>query len=150
MTIMSDPTKIEVAPFLLGLPVILSDAVGDKIVMVSSKTMREVQLKLEMEMFRLFGRPAVGDEARRQEQIACEKFMGGSGDHWPGCETLHWDCRIQQLQKIIERLIAAGNLLADEHRDKCERLDVMWGPDGKGSPGLIQWDAERQMAENEI
>ena len=147
---MSDPTKIEVAPILLGHPVIFSDAVGDDVVIVSHKLMDEMRLKLEMDIGRLLGAQALGDNAKQHERLAYEKSMGGSGDHWPGCETLHWDCRIQQLQKIIERLIAAGNLLADEHRDKCERLDAMWGPDGKESPGLIQWDAERQAAENEI
>ena len=147
---MSDPANIEVAPILLGHPVILSDAVGDNVVVVSHKLMEEMRIKLAMDIGRLFGAQAVGDDAKQHERILYEKFMGGSGDHWPGCEALHWDCRIQQLQKIIERLIMAGNLLADEHRNKCERLDTMWGDDGTGSPGLVRWDAERQKAENEM
>jgi len=28
---------------------------------------------------------------------------GGDGSHWEGCEDVHWDCRIAQLEKEIAR-----------------------------------------------
>ena len=31
---------------------------------------------------------------------------GGNGSHWEGCEEVHWDCRIAQLEKEIARLTA--------------------------------------------
>ena len=29
---------------------------------------------------------------------------GGDGSHWDGCEDVHWDCRIAQLETEIVRL----------------------------------------------
>ena len=36
------------------------------------------------------------------ERLHWEK--GGNGSHWEGCEEVHWDCKIAQLEKEIERL----------------------------------------------
>jgi ribosomal protein L37E len=42
---------------------------------------------------------------------------GGDGSHWEGCEEVHWDCRIAQLEKEIDRLRAkfdtTDNLLSE-------------------------------------
>ena len=35
-------------------------------------------------------------------------IMGGDGSHWEGCEEVHWDCRIAQLEaelKITDELL---------------------------------------------
>ena len=45
-------------------------------------------------------------------------IKGGDGSHWEGCEDVHWDCKIAQLEdelarrdEIIARLKDAGNEL---------------------------------------
>lgn len=38
------------------------------------------------------------------EQLRWTK--GGDGSHWDGCEDVHWDCKIAQLEAEIARLTA--------------------------------------------
>ena len=33
-------------------------------------------------------------------------IKGGNGSHWEGCEEVHWDCRIAQLETELARLTA--------------------------------------------
>jgi hypothetical protein len=32
-------------------------------------------------------------------------IRGGDGSHWPGCESVHWDCKIAMLEKRIADLL---------------------------------------------
>ena len=43
---------------------------------------------------------------------------GGDGSHWDGCEEVHWDCRIAQLEAELARLTA----LVERLKEDAERL----------------------------
>ena len=43
---------------------------------------------------------------------------GGDGSHWDGCEEVHWDCRIAQLEAELARLTA----LVERLKEDGERL----------------------------
>jgi len=44
---------------------------------------------------------------------------GGSRSHWPGCENVHFDCKIAMLEKRIEKLEARA-----VEREK--NIKVLW------------------------
>ena len=52
-------------------------------------------------------------------------IKGGAGSHWEGCEEVHWDCRIAQLEtelarrdEIITRLKEDAEKLAENWMDR--------------------------------
>ena len=47
---------------------------------------------------------------------------GGDGSHWEGCEDVHWDCKIAQLEAELARRNEERNALADENRMLSERI----------------------------
>ena len=74
---------------------------------------------------------------------------GGDGSHWDGCEEVHWDCRIAQLEAelarrddLIKRLVEDGERMANsDYRlpsgvtkcPYCSKADWTIRPDGKST-----------------
>jgi len=60
-------------------------------------------------LINIFGKcePSPSDVSTTQDVTTPEPHIrGGDGSHWEGCEEVHWDCRIAQLEKEIARLTA--------------------------------------------
>jgi len=60
-------------------------------------------------LINIFGKcePSPSDVSTTQDVTTPEpRIRGGDGSHWEGCEEVHLDCRIAQLEKEIARLTA--------------------------------------------
>lgn len=137
--------KLECQPLLAGMPIKTFEGAPDGFVLVSQKTSELIRKYLEEQSALLLGNlfgMARADEKKRY-------VFGGEGAHWEGCVETHWDCRIRELEEMVRQLLIKGNSLAEEYREKHNTQGVLWEP-MEPSPGLIGWDAQRQIAENLI
>jgi len=60
-------------------------------------------------LINIFGKcePSPSDVSTTQDVTTPEPHIrGGDGSHWEGCEEVHWDCRIAQLETELARLTA--------------------------------------------
>ena len=79
----------------------VSKTIGEIELKVSGKALLDDYKRLLLENRNLKERVAKLEEAQRWTK-------GGDGSHWEGCEDVHWDCKIVQLEaelKITDELL---------------------------------------------
>ena len=80
------------------------------------------KLKADQILIDIYGKcePSPSDVSVTQDVTTPEPHIrGGDGSHWEGCEEVHLDCRISQLEKEIARL----NVELAETREQFEVTD---------------------------
>ena len=85
------------------------------------------KLKAEQILIDIYGKcePSPSDVSTTQDVTTPEPHIrGGDGSHWEGCEEVHWDCRIAQLEKENARLTAENERLSQLLHDEISQLEI--------------------------
>ena len=85
------------------------------------------KLKAEQILIDIYGKcePSPSDVSTTQDVTTPEPHIrGGDGSHREGCEDVHLDCRIAQLEKENARLTAENERLSQLLHDEISQLEI--------------------------